>query len=190
MAKKSTSVKVTTGKVRLSWPKLFEPDRFDEKSDLKFSTMILIPKSDKETVERLRKAEKEAAELGKSKFPDGKIPAKLESKLRDGDGENKYGKPWVEDYPERAGHWFMSVDCKAEYPPKVVDGKLNPILDPSEIKSGDYARVSLSAYAYNNMNMGVSFGLRNVQKVADGEPLGGTSSAADDFDEIDEDDFI
>ena len=52
----------------------------------------------------------------------------------------------------------------------------------------------MSAYCYNtNGNRGVTFGLENVQKVRDGEMLGGGASRAeDDFDvlEDDEDDIL
>lgn len=181
---------VITGKVRLSWPTLFEPKAYEDNPP-KFSTMILIPKSDKATIDKLRKAEKDTAQEQKSKFDGGKVPPKPGSIIHDGDGENKYGTPWAEKYPEREGHWFMTVSANAEYPPGVVDGKLNAILDKTEIYSGVYARVALRPFAFNsNGNQGVSFGLQSVQKIADGEPFAGRASAADVFDVIDDDDLI
>jgi hypothetical protein len=46
--------------------------------------------------------------------------------------------------------------------------------------------VSLNAFPYNTQgNKGVSFGLNHVQKIADGEFLGGRSKAEDDFDSLD-----
>lgn len=186
-------VKVVTGKVRLSWPDVFEPVTSPQDDKLKYRVMLLIPKSDKATYDKLVAAEKQTAEEEKAKFPGGKVPKKLASIIHDGDGENeRTGELHAEKYPERKGHWFMSVTANEGYPPKVVDQKLNPILDRSEIYSGVYARVSLRSYAYNAAgNMGISFGLANVQKVADGEPLGGTGSdPTDDFDEIADDDLI
>ena len=64
-------------------------------------------------------------------------------------------------------------------------------MEPEEIYSGCYVRASINAYAFNIQgNSGVSFGLNNIQKVRDGEPLGGGGSKAeDDFDDDFEDDF-
>ena len=57
--------------------------------------------------------------------------------------------------------------------------------------SGCYARVSLNFYAFNsNGNKGVACGLGNIQKVRDGEPLGGRTNAADDIASLEDDDFL
>lgn len=54
-----------------------------------------------------------------------------------------------------------------------------------------YARVSLNFFAFNsNGNKGIACGLGNIQKVRDGEPLGGKSTAADDFATLADDDFL
>ena len=59
---------------------------------------------------------------------------------------------------------------------------MNEILDESEIYSGCYGKVSLRAFAYDQKgNKGVSFGLQNVQKVRDGESLGGRVNPQDEF---------
>ena len=56
---------------------------------------------------------------------------------------------------------------------------------------GSYARVSLNFFAFNsNGNKGIACGLGNIQKVRDGEPLGGKSTAADDFATLADDDFL
>ena len=71
--------------------------------------------------------------------------------------------------------------------PQIVDKQVQPILDQTEVYSGCYARVSISFYAFNtNGNRGVACGLGNIQKIRDGEPLGGHSSASDDFTAIGE----
>ena len=72
----------------------------------------------------------------------------------------------------------MDVDC-------------NPILSRSEVYSGVYGRASISFYAFNsNGNKGIACGLNNLQKIRDGEPLGGKASAASDFATDDADDFL
>lgn len=168
------TTKVVTGRVRLSYVHLFEKFAVNDGDDEKYSTMILIPKSDTKTMSALRAAEKAAAEAGKASKFGGKIPSNLASIIRDGD-------EFAEDYPERGGHWFMTVS-NARQKPGVVDEDVNPILDQSEVYSGCYARVSLNAFPYNTKgNKGVSFGLNHVQKLGDGEPLGGFTRAEDDF---------
>jgi len=72
-----------------------------------------------------------------------------------------------------------------------VDQRVRPILDRNEIYSGVYARVSLGFYAFNsNGNRGVACGLGNIQKVRDGQALGGKSNAADEFTTLEDDDFL
>ncbi|BFL15915.1 hypothetical protein K190097F3_14160 [Enterocloster clostridioformis] len=56
--------------------------------------------------------------------------------------------------------------------------------------SGVYGRASISFYAFNSSgNRGIACSLNNLQKIADGEPLGGKSRAEDDFAD-DEEDFL
>ena len=55
---------------------------------------------------------------------------------------------------------------------------------------GTICAVSSLEEIYDNGNRGVACGLGNIQKVRDGEPLGGKSSAADDFTTDLDDDFL
>jgi len=56
----------------------------------------------------------------------------------------------------------------------VVDKNLNAILDPDEVYSGCYGRVNVNFYPYDwNGTRGIAAGLNHVQKLADGERLGG-----------------
>ena len=142
----------------------------------------MIPKDDKATIEKIEKAVDAAIEEGIAKFG-GKKPNKgaIKLPLRDGDIER--------DDEAYKGHYFVNANSLTA--PQVVDTQLNPILDKSEVYSGCYGRVSLSFYAFNsNGNKGVACGLNNVQKVRDGEPLGGRTTAADDFGTLDDDDFL
>ena len=73
----------------------------------------------------------------------------------------------------------------------IVDADCNPILTRSEVYSGVYGRASINFYAFNsNGNKGIACGLNNLQKIRDGEPLGGKSSAASDFATDADDDFL
>ena len=65
------------------------------------------------------------------------------------------------------------------------------ILERSEVYSGVYGRASINFYAFNsNGNKGIACGLNNLQKIRDGEPLGGKPRAEDDFATADDDDFL
>lgn len=165
--------RVVTGEVRLSYAHLFEPQSI-QGSKPKYSVSLIIPKSDKETIGKIERAIDAAIEAGIGKFG-GKRPNKaaLKLPLRDGDTER--------DDEAYKGCFF--VNANSTLPPEVVDQDLNPVLSPAEVYSGCYARVSLNFYAFNtNGNRGIACGLGNVQKLRDGEPLGGgRTSAADDF---------
>ena len=166
------SKKVITGVSRLSYANLWEPKASVEGATPKYSVSVIIPKSDKKTVADIRKAIEEALQEGIGKFG-GRKPAVYKNPLRDGDVERP-------DDPAYKDSYFVNANSITQ--PKIVDRNVLPILEHSEIYSGVYARVSLSFYAFNrNGNKGVACGLGNVQKIRDGEPLGGGSRAEDDF---------
>ena len=179
MASTPSATKVITGKVRLSYVHLFEPFTSNpEEQEPKYSCVLLIPKSDKATIAKLRKAQQAALEQGKDTKFGGKIPKAWKNTLRDGDEEGD-----LEKNPEYEGHLFMTVSSKTR--PGIVDQAVHPILDSTEVYSGCYARVSINAFPFSvNGNKGVSFGLNHVQKLADGDFLGGRSKAEDDFEAV------
>lgn len=173
--KPKSPTRVVTGKVRLSYVHLFEPYTNDPEKEARYSVTILIPKSDTVTLAKLQAAIKAATEDGKAKTFGGRVPTNLKLTLHDGDEEAD-----LERNPEYAGHMYMAMSSKSR--PGVVDADLNPVLDPSQVYSGCYARVSINAFPYSNSgNKGISFGLNNVQFLEDGEPLGGRTRAEDDF---------
>ncbi len=182
MANKKLMTRVITGpNTRLSYFHGWEPASINGETE-KYSVSVLIPKDDKETVDAINAAVDAAIEEGIDKFG-GKKPNKnvIKLPLRDGDAER-------EDEAYK-GHYFINANSNTA--PQIVDRMVKPILDRSEVYSGCYARVSLNFYAFNsNGNKGVACGLGNIQKVRDGEPLGGRSSATDDFATIDDDDFL
>lgn len=189
MAIDNQSTKVITGKVRLSYTHVFEPQENDS-GDMKYSTAILIPKSDKETLRKIKAAVDAAKELGKSKWG-GKVPANCKTPLRDGDEE----RPDDEAY---AGHYFLNASSKNKpgiAKPTGKDGngktKFQEITDSTEVYSGCYAKVSLNFYPFDAKgNRGVAAGLNNIVKVQDGDFLGGRSSVNDDFANEDFDDTV
>ncbi len=73
----------------------------------------------------------------------------------------------------------------------MVDRNVKPILDQSEVYSGCYGAISVTFYGYNsNGNRGIAAGLGNIQKLRDGESLGGRVNAAEEFESVDDDDFL
>lgn len=90
-----------------------------------------------------------------------------------------------------AEHNPYFINANSTTAPQIVDRAVKPILDRSEVYSGCYARVSLNFYAFNsNGNKGIACGLGNIQKIRDGESLGGKTTAADDFGAVVDDDFL
>ena len=82
--------------------------------------------------------------------------------------------------------YFINANSKVK--PGIVDKVLQAIMDPTELYSGCYGRASIVFYAYNaNGNKGIAAGLQNLQKLEDGEPLGGISRPEDDFEAVDDD---
>lgn len=175
--------KVVTNTVRLSYANVWTPRAANDGSEPKYSASIIIPKADTATVDAIKKAIEVAIQEGVGKFG-GKIPprATLKLPLRDGDAE----KPDDEAYKNA---YFLNATSKLA--PGIVDKHVQPILDHSEVYSGVYARVSLNFYAFNTSgNRGVACGLGNIQKIRDGEPLGGKTAPSADFGSIEDDDFM
>ena len=177
-----SKTKVITGKnTRLSYFHGWEPTSINGGPE-RYSVSVLIPKDDKETVKAINDAVDAAIEEGIAKFG-GKKPNKVAIKLPLSDGDTE------REDEAYAGHWFINANSKTA--PQIVDKAVKPILDRDEVYSGCYARVSLNFYAFNsNGNKGIACGLNNLQKIRDGEPLGGKSRAADDFATDEDDDFL
>ena len=185
---------VVTGEGRFSFPSLFEPREPDNEGDKpKYEVTLLIPKSDKETIKKLKTAIKEAAEEGKTSKFGGKIPANLKTPLHDGDDK-------ADDYPEFTDHYYFAA--RSTKRPGIVDKNLNAVIDGELVYPGVYGRLQVEAFAYNHPKggKGVALSLQNAQVLKDGEPFGsvaqraeeafndGFSTNSDDDDDIDDDD--
>lgn len=165
---------------RFSYLHCWEPDSVNG-GDPKYSVSAIIPKSDTKTISAIKVAVEQAKKDSVSKWG-GKIPANLKLPLRDGDLD----RPDDEAY---ANSYFFNANSRQA--PQVVDARVQPILDQSEVYSGCYGKISVTFYGYNsNGNRGIAAGLGNIQKLRDGESLGGRSSAADDFQTEEEEDFL
>ncbi len=178
--------KVITGpKTRWSYANVWDPKSINGGTP-KYSVSLIIPKSDVATVKKIEAAIQAAYEEGESKLKgNGKsVPSLkvLKTPLRDGDLERPDDATYADSY-------FINANSASA--PGIVDADRQPILERSEVYSGVYGRASINFYAFNsNGNKGIACGLNNLQKIADGEPLGGKSRAEDDFATDDDDDFL
>jgi hypothetical protein len=173
--------KVITGEVRFSFVHVFEPHAMNETQEAKYSVSIIIPKSDKKTIAKIKAAIEEAKIEGKAKFG-GKIPNNLKVPLRDGDIDR-------EDDEAYAGSMFINANSSRK--PGLVDENVDPIMNKDDFYSGCFGLASVNFYPYNaGGTKGIACGLNNLQKLKDGEPLGANvASAADDFGGEEKDDF-
>lgn len=178
------STKVVTGTVRFSYLNVFKPKAISEGQDPKYSVCLLIPKEDKATLDKIRKAIEAEKKAGAAEKWKGKVPANLKTPLRDGDVER------VDEHPEYAGMYFLNANSSKK--PVLLDESKDEILDHTELYSGCWGRANVSFYSFDvNGNRGIAVGLNALQKKRDDEPLGGmitAESAAADFDDDYEDD--
>jgi len=172
-----SNTKAVTKKVRGSYVNVFRPRVMrndDGTTKEEYSMQLIIPKTETETIKRI----KDAIAAAKVKKWGSEPPRGLKSPLRDADLEAEQNDETVK--PELKGCYF--VNAKNKDKPRVVDRDNMDLIDPSEFVSGDYCRVSMNAYGYDvSGNKGVAFGLQLVQFLAKGEPLGNTSRPEDDF---------
>lgn len=152
-----------------SKPKNAKPDQ-----EPKYSIQAFFPPTT-DLSEMKREAQKAAEEKwGKD------IPKNLRSPFRkNGDLD----KP-VDGIPE---DWIlMTFSAPEKSRPGLVDAKRNDIIDEVEVYSGAWFRAQVRAFGYDNVgNKGVSFGLQNLQKIKDDEPIGaGRTPANKAFDAV------
>ncbi len=186
MAKFNNPTKVITGvNTRWIYVNAWEPKSINGGAP-KYSVSLIIPKSDTKTIEKIQAAIQAAYEEGQGKLKgNGKsVPALsvLKTPLRDGDAERPDDEAYADSY---------FINANSGTAPGIVDADRNPIIDRSEVYSGVYGRASINFYAFNsNGNKGIACGLNNLQKIRDGEPLGGKSRAEDDFATEEDEDFL
>ena len=167
-----SKTQVVTGECRLSFVHLNEPVAVKEGDTPKYSLTAIIPKSDTKTIESIKAAIQAAAEAGAQKHFGGRVPTNVANTFKDGDTEtNDMGDLQKEKYPEYANSYYIRLSTK--FTPKILNAKREEIIDPTEIYSGMYGRVSMTFFAYSgDGKRGVSACLNNVMKTRDGEPMG------------------
>ena len=185
MAKFNNPTKVITGvNTRWSYANVWQPKSINGGTP-KYSVSLIIPKTDMDTVNKVKAAIQAAYDEGEAKLKgNGKsVPSLsvIKTPLRDGDLERPDDEAYKNSY---------FINANSSTAPGVVDADRQPIIDTSEVYSGVYGRASINFYAFNsNGNKGIACGLNNLQKIRDGETLGGKSRAEEDFADAD-DDFL
>ena len=175
-SKSSAPTRVVLGpRTRFSYCSIWEP-RSINGGNPKYSMSAIIPKDDTQTVNAVNRGIEAAYHEGEAKLKGkGALPPlnALKTPLRDGDLERP-------DDPAYAGCYF--INANSDKAPGIVDVNAEAILDRSAVYSGCYGRVSVTFYAFNtNGNRGIACALNNIQKLRDGESLGGHMSAEQEF---------
>jgi hypothetical protein len=172
---------VKTGKCRASYVNVFKPRLNEQNGQMEYSMCLLVPKSDTVTMNKIKAAAKAAIEDKWGSKP----PKGLAMPWHDGDGAKPNGGEYGE---ECHGHYVINL--KSKDLPGVVDQNTQPLTDPTSFVSGDYCRITMRAFGYDNKRIGVSFGLNNIQLWAKGEPLSGRKAAKDEFDSLEGEDTM
>jgi hypothetical protein len=164
---------------RLSYPHLFEPVDFEGDEKFKYRGVMLVGKK-AANLKNLQRAFKNAKieALGKD---EKKWPKDTVECFQDGDEKSDQ-----EGYEGCYAITFTRDQAKGR--PEIYDPAGAKMEDQQELKAGDYCKASLIAFYYDvGKNRGVSFFLAGLQKIKDGEPLGG-SNVASEFDPVDDND--
>lgn len=208
--------KIVTNEVRVSYCNLLKPRENKLNGNTEYSAELWIPKSTEKGKETLKKiitgmdaavetkfdkkpAIKKRYAEAKSNFLDsgdaGVSRETFHFPIKDADvavkEDDKTGeeKTLAEFQPECKGHYIVRVKAYEDNPPKIIDGMKNEILDDKEVKSGDYMKISMNAWAFDNQSKGVSFFINGGQFIRAGEALGSENKVEDDFEEITEEDW-
>lgn len=174
--------KFTTGKVRLSFPKLFTAEKFKNKGDPKYSTTILFNKEDdlSKVKKAIFKAKVEAFGKNKAKWP------KIKSCLKDGSNKSDLG---YED--------FFYINASTLKRPRVVvkeEGEITRVKDENEVFGGKNAQVVLIFKATSmpddekdgGFKYFITAYLQGVRLLPGGDPLGGGGASDEDFEDLED----
>lgn len=101
----ATATQITTGRVRFSYVNAFTPRAAQEGAQPKYSVTLLIPKTDKNTIAKIKAAIEAAKTAYLQKHSGKKLPSTLKTTLHDGDGERPNGGEFG---PECKGHYVMT----------------------------------------------------------------------------------
>lgn len=173
---------VTINNVRFSYLNVFQAKApfNNPNGEAKFSTTILVPKTNAQAKAAIDQAIAAAIEAGVSTKWSGVRPPQPAICVHDGDGVRPSdGQPFGE---ECKSCWVFTASCKSDRAPFVVDAQVQPIIDPTQVYSGMWGNVSVTFFPYNSAGKkGIGCGLNGLQKIKDDEPLSARVTAQDAF---------
>jgi len=171
--------KLYTPKFRVSFPNVFEPRAAVDGGKAKYSLTMLFEPA--EIMKDPEQAKLWTALLGAVKAAareewGDKIPGNLKSPFRDGKEKAEY---------DGYGDGIIFASASSLKKPGLVDRNNARILSEEDFYAGCYARATVNTFAWKYMGKcGISFGLRNIQKVDDGDIFGGRTQPEEDFDAL------
>lgn len=163
---------VRTPEFRLAFPHLFVPHKANATADEKFSVCALFAPG--------TNLDEMAAAVNQAAFDKwgNDLPANLKTPWRR--GESKLDKKGNRMVGFDDGVIFITASTKQR--PGVVDENVQGIMDQGVIYGGCYCHATVNAFTYDvSGNIGVSFGLNNIQKLRDGDPFSARTSPDEDF---------
>lgn len=193
--------------VRILYPHVHRPTPKQKGSDvLVYNAVLLFPKDLRKAYEALKLPEhlivksldrmdemkKVAASTAIEFFGSkDKVPVAIKHMdLAKGSGwpfrdqKDKIDPDRADNAPYEEGGLFLTPYSTKK--PEVVDRKRMPV-DEEDFYSGCWGIASLTCKGYDESgNRGVSFYLNNLQKICDDSRVGGRSTAAQDFDDIED----
>lgn len=171
--------RIITPEFRVSYPHVFKAQAPKSNDTPKFSITMMFPKNK----ELIGQAPDGSPRSIKEVLRNAKInefgakenwPEELQSPVNDGDDKK------FKDKKGYAKHWIIKATSSEDQRPTVVGpsaddyGKLIELTKPADLYPGCYARAFIFSYVWEYMGKeGVGFILDHVQKLRDGEPLGG-----------------
>jgi hypothetical protein len=178
-----TDTQVITPEFRVSYPKVFRPERNDLNGKDEYSLTALFAKG--ADLAKLKAAVKAAAEK-KWGTDQKKWPKNMRSPFRDQAERAKTDDDDNEYLPDGYEAGAIFINMKSTKKPGLVDARNEDIIDDADFYGGCYARAQVNAAAYDHKgNAGVSLYLNHVQKLRDGESFGSAPrNAADVFEAV------
>ena len=170
-------MKVKMHNVRLSFPSLFNTEKFGGEDTGKFAATFLLDKTDHaDIIEEIQSAMKSVADERLK----GKLPPADKLCLKDGDET---------DREEMAGK--MTIKASTKKRPLVIDRDKTPLNEEDgKPYAGCYVNAIIDVWAQNNeYGKRVNAQLNGVQFFGDGEPFGAPAIDVDEFDDFDDVEF-
>lgn len=180
MGKGTDAQKVTTPIFVASYPNVFKARMNDMSKKEEYSVTALFPTG---TNFDSMKAAAKAACIDKWGPDAAKWPKPIRMPFRDqGDRAKVSEATGQKVLPAGYKEGNVYMNFKTYQKPGLINAKKEHIIDETEFYAGCSARAIVWAQAYDTAgNRGVSFYLRHIQKVAEGEPLSGRTKPEDEF---------